>query len=126
MVDKVEYFYNNGNMEILNAAHLLAALGHESRLAIYRCLVVAGGEGISAGVLGEQLHMPPATLSFHLNHLQNVGLIHARRAGRFIFYSADYASMDALLAFLTSHCCQGKPCFPNTVLSLTPHSLENP
>lgn len=108
-------------MEILNAAQLLAALGHESRLAIFRKLVEAGAEGISAGILGEQLNMPAATLSFHLTHLQHVGLIQGRRAGRYIFYSATFTVMDALLAFLSHNCCQGKPCLPQTIFSLNPN-----
>ena len=47
-------------METLNAAELLAALGHESRLAIFRLLVEAGPAGINASAIGEQLGMAPA------------------------------------------------------------------
>lgn len=100
-------------MEILNAAELLAALGHESRLSIFRLLVEAGPEGINASAIGEQLGMAPATLSFHLAHLSRVGLISGQRESRFIHYSADYEAMDGLLAFLTHNCCQGKPCLPS-------------
>ncbi len=101
-------------METLNAAELLAALGHESRLAIFRLLVEAGPEGINASAIGEQLGLVPATLSFHLAHLSRVGLIQGRRESRFIHYSAAYETMDALLAFLTNNCCQGKACLPQT------------
>ena len=41
-------------METLNAAELLAALGHESRLSIYRVLVEAGPQGVHAGTIGER------------------------------------------------------------------------
>jgi DNA-binding transcriptional ArsR family regulator len=99
-------------METLDAAELLAALGHESRLAIFRSLVEAGTDGMNAGAIGEQLGMAPPTLSFHLAHLSRVGLIRAQREGRFIHYSADYVTMDALIAFLTHNCCQGRPCLP--------------
>lgn len=102
-------------METLSAAELLAALGHESRLAIFRLLVQAGPEGINASAIGEQLGMVPATLSFHLAHLSRVGLISGERESRFIRYSANYATMDDLIAFLTSNCCQGKACLPKTV-----------
>lgn len=101
-------------METLNAAELLAALGHESRLAIFRMLVEAGPEGMIASAIGEKLEMPAATLSFHLAHLSRVGLISGQRESRFIRYSADYATMDELIAFLTSNCCQGKACLPKT------------
>ena len=99
-------------METLNAAELLAALGYESRLAIFRLLVEAGPEGINASAIGEQLSMAPATLSFHLAHLSRVGLITGERESRFIHYSANFSTMDDLIAFLTSNCCQGNACLP--------------
>ena len=102
-------------METLNAAELLAALGHESRLAIFRLLVEAGQEGINASAIGEHLGMAPATLSFHLAHLSRVGLITGERESRFIHYSANYSTMDELIAFLTSNCYQGSnACLPQT------------
>lgn len=100
-------------METLDAAELLAALGHESRLSIFRLLVEAGPDGINASAIGEQLGLPPATLSFHLAHLGRVGLIHSERESRFIHYSADYAAMERLIGFLTHNCCQGTPCLPS-------------
>jgi len=99
-------------MNTSTAAECLAALGHETRLAIYRMLVQAGGEGMNAGVIGTRLALAPATLSFHLAHLSRVGLVSARPDGRFIYYSTDYAAMNALLGFLTANCCQGKSCAP--------------
>ena len=101
-------------MEIKQATESLAALGHETRLAIFRHLVQAGPEGINAGLICEKLDIPPATLSFHLAHLSRVGLINGRQEGRFIFYIADYAAMDELLGYLTDNCCQGKQCLPKT------------
>lgn len=101
-------------METLNAAELLAALGHESRLAVFRLLVEAGPEGMNASAIGEGLGLPPATLSFHLSHLTRVGLIRGERESRFIRYSAEYATMDELIAFLTANCCQGRGCLPKT------------
>jgi ArsR family transcriptional regulator len=97
-------------METYAASELLAALGYESRLAIYRLLVEAGEAGLCPSFIGSELGMVAATLSFHLAHLNRVGLIKARQEGRFIFYSADYAVMDNLLGFLTHNCCQGEPC----------------
>lgn len=101
-------------METLNAAELLAALGHESRLAIFRLLIEAGPEGMNASAIGERLALPAATLSFHLAHLSRVGLIEGQRESRFIRYSANYPAMDGLIAFLTRNCCQGSACLPQT------------
>ncbi len=100
-------------METLNAAELLAALGHESRLAIFRLLVQAGPQGIYASAISEQLGMAPATLSFHLAHLSRVGLISGERESRFIHYSANYRTMEELIVFLTANCCQGHSCLPD-------------
>ncbi len=97
-------------MKITNAAERLAALGHETRLAIFRLLVQAGPAGVSAGVIGERLGIVPATLSFHLAHLNRVGLLTSRQESRFIFYAADFTAMDGLISFLTDNCCNGKAC----------------
>lgn len=101
-------------MEITVASERLAALGHETRLAIFRLLIQAGPAGVNAGLIGEKLEIPPPTLSFHLNHLSRVGLIRGRQESRFIFYVADYSAMDQLLAYLTANCCQGVQCLPKT------------
>lgn len=106
------YFDNIGNMEILSAAELLAALGHASRLAVFRLLVEAGPGGMKVNAIAEKLGLPGATLSFHLAHLSRAGLIRGARESRFIHYSAAYETMDALIAFLTSNCCQGEACLP--------------
>ncbi|MBX9849147.1 MAG: metalloregulator ArsR/SmtB family transcription factor [Rhodocyclaceae bacterium] len=99
-------------MELTAASDCLAALGHDTRLAIYRMLVQAGAEGMNAGVIGARLALAPATLSFHLSHLSRVGLVATRPDGRFIYYSADYARMNELLSFLTANCCKGESCAP--------------
>ena len=99
-------------METLNAAELLAALGHESRLSIYRALVEVGPQGLHAGAIGERLGLPAPTLSFHLAHLNRVGLARRRQEGRFVIYAADFPVMNDLLGFLTANCCGGNPCMP--------------
>lgn len=96
-------------MEMEQALRALAALGQETRLAAYRLLVQAGPDGIPAGTLAERLEVPGPTLSVHLGKLEQAGLAAARRAGRQIFYSADYAAMRGLLAYLAEDCCAGLP-----------------
>jgi DNA-binding transcriptional ArsR family regulator len=72
-------------------------------------LIQAGPEGIPAGALGEALDVPPATMSFHLKELVHAGMVSSRQQGRFIYYSADFEQMAALMTFLTQNCCQGMP-----------------
>lgn len=90
------------------AVIILAALAQEARLAIFRCLVQAGQAGLSAGNISQALHIPNSTLSFHLKELSHAGLVSARQESRYIFYSANYQSINALLTYLTENCCAGQ------------------
>jgi DNA-binding transcriptional ArsR family regulator len=99
-------------METNDALAALAALAQDSRLAIFRLLVQCGPEGMTVGRIAEAVSLPAATLSFHLKELSRAGLLAARQDGRFIIYSANFATMNALLGFLTENCCGGVPCTP--------------
>jgi arsenate reductase len=96
-------------MEIPSAVDTLSALAQPSRLVIFRLLVGAGPEGMSAGDIGSRLGLPAPTLSFHLSQLRHAGLVESRRASRSIIYTANFEHMGALLEFLTRDCCQGRP-----------------
>jgi ArsR family transcriptional regulator len=84
----------------------LGALSHEHRLAIFRLLVEQGPAGIAAGQIAVRLGLPAATASFHLKELVNAGLATAQPQSRFIYYSANYGAMNALIAYLTDNCCR--------------------
>jgi len=96
-------------MKINAAVTSLAALAQENRLSIFRLLVEAGPEGVSAGRFGETLEVPPATLSFHLKELARAGLVSSRQERQFIYYAVDFERMAELMTFLTQNCCQGMP-----------------
>ena len=97
-------------MKTPHAAKALAALAHDTRLAIYRMLAQQGPEGLSAGTIAKRLDLLGATLSFHLKELANAGMVDSRQDGRFVFYSANYEQMNALLGYLTENCCQRESC----------------
>ncbi len=99
-------------METKAAVAALAALAQESRLAIFRTLVQAGPTGLAAGRIGELTGIAPSSASFHLKELAYAGMVDARQAGRFVIYTANFATMNALLGFLTENCCGGNPCTP--------------
>lgn len=94
-------------MEKQVAIAALAALAQETRLDVFRLLVEAGPEGVPAGIIGEALGLPSATLSFHLKELRSAGLVCCERSGRSRIYSPDLSAVTELIAFLTANCCRG-------------------
>ena len=97
-------------MQESDVVKALAALAQETRLRLYRLLVVAGKDGLTPGTMAETLGVPPTALSFHLKELSHAGLVTSERDGRNIIYRAEFTVMDALLGFLTAECCQGQSC----------------
>lgn len=97
-------------MKETDVVRSLNALAQEVRLRIFRALVVAGAEGLTPGVLAEQLDVASNTLSFHLKELVHSELISQERHGRNLVYRASFATMNDLLSYLTENCCQGASC----------------
>ncbi len=93
-------------MEHKTATRALAALGHASRLSIFRLLVQAGSAGKLAGEISQSLALASATLSFHLKEMVGAGLITAEQRGRTICYRADFDAMKDLVGYLTENCCE--------------------
>jgi ArsR family transcriptional regulator len=118
------YFDIIGNMEANQAIAALAALAQATRLEVYRLLVQAGPQGMAAGAIGEQLGLPPATLSFHLAQLSRAGLAQLRQQGRFVIYSVNFPAMNDLIGFLTENCCGGNPCI-STATCTTAGEFDN-
>jgi ArsR family transcriptional regulator, arsenate/arsenite/antimonite-responsive transcriptional repressor len=94
-------------MEKSDAVAALAALAQDNRLDVFRLLIEAGPEGLSAGRVAEALDIAPNTLTFHFDRLRVAGLITVRREGRSMIYAARYEAMNALVAYLTENCCRG-------------------
>ncbi|MDO4232406.1 MAG: metalloregulator ArsR/SmtB family transcription factor [Lautropia sp.] len=94
-------------MDENQAVSALNALAHALRLRVFRALVVAGPEGLTPGTLAERLGVARNVLSFHLKELGAAGLVSVEQKGRNLIYRANFAGMNALLGYLTEHCCQG-------------------
>jgi ArsR family transcriptional regulator, arsenate/arsenite/antimonite-responsive transcriptional repressor len=92
-------------MKAQQAISALGALASEARLAVYRLLVRRGPEGYIPSELAEKLELPSPTLSFHLKGLVQAGLVTARRDGRNLYYSSNFARMKQLIGYLTENCC---------------------
>ena len=99
-------------MDQKHAIAALGALAQETRLELFRLLVTCGPAGLPAGVIAERLGVQPSSLSFHLAQLTHAGLITQRRLSRQLIYSAEYRTMNELLAYLTENCCGRAACLP--------------
>ena len=93
-----------------NPFRALAALAHDTRLALFRMLVERGPSGLPAGVIAERLGVPASSLTFHIQHLHRAGLVTQVRSGRQLIYAADFPAMNRLILYLTENCCAGGDC----------------
>jgi ArsR family transcriptional regulator len=94
-------------MEVDLAVLQLGALAQQTRLVIYKNLVVAGSQGIAAGELAMRALIAPSALSFHAKELRHAGLIRSETRGRNVIYLAELDAMTALIAYLLENCCVG-------------------
>lgn len=95
-------------MDERQALSAFGALSQETRLRILRHLVIAGDDGIAAGVIAERVEVSASNVSFHLKELERAGLVSARRDGRSIVYGAQYEALSSLIRFLMEDCCSGR------------------
>ena len=95
-------------MDIKDALAIFDTLSQETRLRAFRLLVEAGPKGLPAGVISERLGTPHNTLSFHLNHLSNAGIISSRKEGRSVIYSPNFEITRNLIHFIVKDCCSAE------------------
>ncbi len=88
-----------------NASSLLSQRGNPTRLRIVRELVRSGKTGMAVGEIKKRLGTPNSTLSHHLNHLKNVGLVKQQRESTVLRCFVNYQAIDAIVTFLTEECC---------------------
>ena len=99
------------------AVRALAALAQPQQLRAFRALVEAGPDGLTPGVMAQKLGVAPSVLSFHLKELAYSGLVSGQARDQNLIYRASFGHMNALLGYLTEHCCQGQPCETDTALA---------
>ncbi|HCP35421.1 MAG: metalloregulator ArsR/SmtB family transcription factor [SAR324 cluster bacterium] len=92
-------------MELQTAADTLAQLGNPTRLEVVRCLVKAGPSGMTVGSIQKQLDIPASTLTHHLKHLKEVGLLVQKREKTILWCSIDYQRLNEISVFLVDECC---------------------
>ena len=94
-------------IELQSAASVLAELGNETRLAIVRNLVRAGGAGLMVGEIQRATGIPGSTLTHHLRRLCQVGLVSQTRRGSALWCRADTDLVHSLAHYLIEECCGG-------------------
>ena len=95
------------------AASLLSQLGNITRLKIVRELVRSGESGLPVGEIRNILNIPNSTLSHHLSHLINVGLVRQEREGTVLRCFIEFEHIDGIVSFLTEECCAADPTYIN-------------
>ena len=92
-------------MKLDTAALILSKIGNPTRLKLVRLLVRAGDQGMPVGAIQKELQIPGSTLTHHINHLKNAGLIHQQRQQANLICKMDYERLNQLVAYLTEECC---------------------
>src|SRR3546814_16055789 len=82
------------------AVDALQALGHETRLSVFRMLVKAGPDGLMAGEIAQGCGVPASTMSHHLANLERAGLATSQRESRVYRDRAAYAGLRKLPPFM--------------------------
>ena len=92
-------------MQLEQASEQLAQLGHPTRLAIYRLLIRAGRTGLIVGDIARELSIANSTLTHHLSHMRQVGLISQEKSQQKRFCIANVDNFRQLIHFLEDECC---------------------
>ena len=97
-------------MKLEIAARQLESLGNPLRLKLYRALVRAGQDGLPVGTLQAKLDIAGSTLSHHIRHLREAGLISQERQATTLICRENYPAMNDLLGYLVDECCMDAAC----------------
>ncbi|VDB00562.1 hypothetical protein S1OALGB6SA_1644 [Olavius algarvensis spirochete endosymbiont] len=93
-------------MDLEHAVNVFAAFSQEIRLKVFKLLIEYGCSGTAAGTISDRLGILHNTLSFHLSHLTQVGLITSRKQGSLIIYATNTTSIEELIGYLLrENCC---------------------
>lgn len=94
---------------IIPHAEALAALGHPTRLAVFRLLARRAPQSVTASEVAEVTGTLPNTLTKHLDQLVQADLATRKRQGRCILYGLNIAGAGDLVAYLVGDCCRARP-----------------
>jgi ArsR family transcriptional regulator, arsenate/arsenite/antimonite-responsive transcriptional repressor len=84
--------------EVTEKISALAALAQQNQREVFRLLVEADPDAMSAGAVAEALSLAPNTLTFRFDRLRRAGPVTVQREGRFLIQAARFDTMNGLLA----------------------------
>ncbi|MGZ6369835.1 MAG: ArsR/SmtB family transcription factor [Bdellovibrionota bacterium] len=87
------------------ATEAFSSLSQETRLKVFKLLLEYGRDGTVPTRIAEELEIPANTLSFHLSHMSQAGLVTSRKEGRSITYFANTDLIEGLIGYLQANCC---------------------
>jgi DNA-binding transcriptional ArsR family regulator len=70
---------------------------------------VVSKSGKPVGEFRNAFDIPNSTLSHHLSHLRNVGLVRQEREKTVLRCLINYEYIDGIVTFLTEECCRADP-----------------
>ena len=86
-------------------ANSFAALGHQSRIAIFLKLLTRANSGVHFGELKVACDIPASTLGHHLNELERGGIIERIPEGRTTLFRPRLSHLNKMLTTMMTHCC---------------------
>ncbi|WP_434050713.1 MAG: helix-turn-helix transcriptional regulator [Roseibium sp.] len=93
-------------MNETDALVAFASMSSATRLRIFKRLVEAGSNGLTAGEIAGSVGATPSRTSFHLSNMSDAGLVTSSRQARQITYRIDFATIGALMRYLLEDCCK--------------------
>jgi arsenate reductase len=111
-------------IDTISAIEGFGSLAQPTRLAVFRYLLAAHPQTLSAGELARRCEVPHNTMSTHLGILSRAGLITVERQGRVMNYRAGLKGFRELVTFLTRDCCNGRPDLCGDLVRLVPDGIE--
>jgi ArsR family transcriptional regulator len=105
--------------QVARYADMFSAMGTEPRLRIMQLLLSAHPQGLVVSEIQDELEIPGSTLSHHLDKLKNEDLVHVKRKGTFLHYSANTEALREIIQFLYAECCtRNKALKPQDLIQL--------
>lgn len=88
-----------GRMEIDRTVLILKMMANKTRLKIL-CLLKKNKDGICVGNMEEILNIPQSSVSQHLAHLRNTGIISCEKNGKKVCYNIVDETVEKILSEL--------------------------